>query len=182
VATEAVVAPGVGLRPVAVRRSCSTSCSRASFAISPDAATCALGGNLGGENLEGRLQLIDAPVGQHVVMFAIRPFWRWQTQGTFILGFNTLMHWNDLNAGSAQRDASDAATRTRGPRASKMSPGISFIPALWMPPDARADHCLQRDERTAIAFGVARFPRTHTLNSGVSGVRNWRRTQPPVQP
>ncbi len=58
------------------------------------------GGNLGGENLENRPQVIDAPVGKgHVVMFAIRPFWRWQTQGTFILGFNTLMHWNDLDAG-----------------------------------------------------------------------------------
>jgi hypothetical protein len=58
------------------------------------------GGNLGGENLQNRPQVIDAPIGQgHVVMFAIRPFWRWQTQGTFILGFNTLMHWNDLNAG-----------------------------------------------------------------------------------
>ncbi len=58
------------------------------------------GGNLGGENLENRPLVIDAPVGQgHVVMFAIRPFWRWQTQGTFILGFNALMHWNDLNAG-----------------------------------------------------------------------------------
>ena len=35
----------------------------------------------------------------HVVMFAIRPFWRWQTQGTYSLGFNALMHWNDLDAG-----------------------------------------------------------------------------------
>jgi hypothetical protein len=58
------------------------------------------GGVLGAENLENRPQLIDAPVGKgHVVMFAIRPFWRWQTQGTYILGFNTLMNWNDLNAG-----------------------------------------------------------------------------------
>ena len=58
------------------------------------------GGNLGGENLENRPQVIDAPIGKgHVVMFAIRPFWRWQTQGTYILGLNTLMHWNDLNAG-----------------------------------------------------------------------------------
>lgn len=58
------------------------------------------GGLVGGENLEGRPQVIDAPVGQgHVVMFAIRPFWRWQSQGTYILGFNALMHWNDLNAG-----------------------------------------------------------------------------------
>ena len=40
------------------------------------------GGNLGGENLENRPQVIDAPIGKgHVVMFAIRPFWRWQTSG-----------------------------------------------------------------------------------------------------
>ena len=35
----------------------------------------------------------------HVVMFAIRPFWRWQTQGTFFLGFNAILNWNDLDAG-----------------------------------------------------------------------------------
>lgn len=58
------------------------------------------GGLVGGENLENRPQVIDAPVGQgHVVMFAVRPFWRWQTQGTYMLGFNALLHWNDLNAG-----------------------------------------------------------------------------------
>jgi hypothetical protein len=58
------------------------------------------GGLVGGENLQNRPQVIDAPVGKgHVVMFAIRPFWRWQSQGTFILGFNALMNWNDLNAG-----------------------------------------------------------------------------------
>jgi hypothetical protein len=34
-------------------------------------------------------------------MFAIRPFWRWQTQGTYTLGFNTIMNWNDLDAGKA---------------------------------------------------------------------------------
>ena len=33
--------------------------------------------------------------------FAIRPFWRWQTQGTFFLGFNTILNWNDLDAGKA---------------------------------------------------------------------------------
>ena len=35
-------------------------------------------------------------------MFAIRPFWRWQTQGTYSLGFNAIMNWNDLDAGKAQ--------------------------------------------------------------------------------
>ena len=53
--------------------------------------------------LEGRAQVVDVPLGEgHVVMFGIRPFWRWQTQGTFMLGFNAIMNWNDLDAG---RDA-----------------------------------------------------------------------------
>lgn len=53
-----------------------------------------------GQSLSGRAQLVDAPLGKgHVVMFAIRPFWRWQTQGTYSFGFNALMHWNDLDAG-----------------------------------------------------------------------------------
>ena len=55
---------------------------------------------VGGEALSNRAQVIDSPLGQgHVVSFAIRPFWRWQTQGTYFLGFNTILHWNDLNAG-----------------------------------------------------------------------------------
>ncbi len=55
---------------------------------------------LNGQALSGRAQLVDAPLGKgHVVMFAIRPFWRWQTQGTYSFGFNTIMNWNDLDAG-----------------------------------------------------------------------------------
>ena len=46
------------------------------------------------------------PVGKgHVVMFAIRPFWRWQTQGTYSLGFNAIMNWNDLDAGKVDGKA-----------------------------------------------------------------------------
>jgi hypothetical protein len=57
----------------------------------------------GGEALASRAQVVDAPVGNgHVVMFAIRPFWRWQTQGTFFLGFNAILNWNDLDAGKAE--------------------------------------------------------------------------------
>jgi hypothetical protein len=53
-----------------------------------------------GQFLSGRAIAIDERLGQgHVVMFAIRPFWRWQTQGTYTLGFNTIMNWNDLDAG-----------------------------------------------------------------------------------
>jgi len=50
----------------------------------------------------GRAIAVDEKIGQgHAVMFAIRPFWRWQTQGTYTLGFNTIMNWNDLDAGKA---------------------------------------------------------------------------------
>ena len=55
-----------------------------------------------GELLAKRAQLVDERVGNgHVVIFAIRPFWRWQTQGTYMLGFNAIMNWNDLDAGNA---------------------------------------------------------------------------------
>jgi len=60
----------------------------------------------GGQALVGRAQLVDAPLGKgHLVMFAIRPFWRWQTQGTYFLGFNAILNWNDLDAGRAARGA-----------------------------------------------------------------------------
>jgi len=53
-----------------------------------------------GEELAGRPAVLDAPVGQgHVVLFAIRPFWRWETQGSFALAFNAILNWNDLGVG-----------------------------------------------------------------------------------
>jgi len=60
-----------------------------------------LSGSLdGGQALANRAQVVDSPLGRgHVVSFAIRPFWRWQTHGTFFLGFNSILHWNDLDAG-----------------------------------------------------------------------------------
>jgi hypothetical protein len=55
---------------------------------------------IGGDSLAGRAVAVDAPIGKgHVVMFANRPFWRWQTQGNFFLGFNAILNWNDLDAG-----------------------------------------------------------------------------------
>jgi hypothetical protein len=55
---------------------------------------------VGGENLTGRPALVDAPLGKgHVVLFGVRPFWRWETQGSFFLAFNAILNWNDLNAG-----------------------------------------------------------------------------------
>jgi hypothetical protein len=75
-----------------------------------DTSEMLLSGTLAnGQGLASRAQIVDAPLGRgHVVMFGIRPFWRWQTQGTFFLGFNTILNWNDLDAGRA------AATPTVG--------------------------------------------------------------------
>jgi len=54
----------------------------------------------GGQALTNRALALDQPLGQgHVVMFALRPFWRWQTQGTYALGFNTILNWDHLDAG-----------------------------------------------------------------------------------
>ena len=68
-----------------------------------DSADMLLSGVLaGGQTLSNRAQIVDDQIGKgHVVMFAIRPFWRWQTQGTFILGFNTIMNWDHLDAGKS---------------------------------------------------------------------------------
>ena len=53
----------------------------------------------GGSELAGRPAVLDVPEGAgHVVLFAIRPFWRWQTQGSFALAFNAIMNWNDLGS------------------------------------------------------------------------------------
>jgi hypothetical protein len=61
----------------------------------------------GGQALTNHALALDQPIGQgHVVMFALRPFWRWQTQGTYALGFNTILNWDHLGAGfDADKDA-----------------------------------------------------------------------------
>jgi hypothetical protein len=54
---------------------------------------------LGGEALASRAQLVDETIGKgHLVMFVFRPYWRWQTQGTFAMGFNAIMNWDHLDA------------------------------------------------------------------------------------
>lgn len=66
----------------------------------------------GGQALANRALLIDAPLGKgHIAMFALRPFWRWQTHGTFFLGFNAILNWNDLDAGKPEKKStSDHST------------------------------------------------------------------------
>ena len=66
----------------------------------PKADSLLISGQLeNGTELAGRPAVVDVPDGAgHIVLFAIRPFWRWQTQGSFALAFNAIMNWNDLGA------------------------------------------------------------------------------------
>jgi hypothetical protein len=53
----------------------------------------------GGGELIGKAAVIDAPVGKgHVVLFAIRPLWRWESQGTFAMVLNAMANWDHLGA------------------------------------------------------------------------------------
>ena len=50
------------------------------------------------QDLLGKAAVVDAPVGSgHVVSFAIRPFWRWESQGSFALALNAIANWNHLD-------------------------------------------------------------------------------------
>jgi hypothetical protein len=52
---------------------------------------------VGGSELAGRAAVVDAPVGRgHVVLFGIRPLWRWQSQGSFAMAINAIANWNHL--------------------------------------------------------------------------------------
>ena len=54
----------------------------------------------GGNELANAPAVIDVPVGRgHVVMFAINPMWRHQTQGSFFLLFNAALNFDNLSAG-----------------------------------------------------------------------------------
>jgi len=44
--------------------------------------------------------VVDVPLGRgHVVLFAINPMWRQETQGSFMLVMNAALHFDHLNAG-----------------------------------------------------------------------------------
>ncbi|HEU4389714.1 MAG TPA: hypothetical protein VFV34_18055, partial [Blastocatellia bacterium] len=66
----------------------------------------------GGNELAGKPAVVDIPVGKgHVVMFAANPMWRHQTQGSFFLLFNTVLHYDNLGAGRPEpRQRPEAAT------------------------------------------------------------------------
>ncbi len=68
----------------------------------PRADSLLLSGLLaGGGELIGKAAVIDAPVGKgNVVLFAIRPLWRWESQGTFAMVLNAMANWDHLGSSS----------------------------------------------------------------------------------
>ena len=52
---------------------------------------------VGGDELAGKAAVVDAPLGNgHVVLFGIRPLWRWESQGSFAMALNAIANWNHL--------------------------------------------------------------------------------------
>jgi len=50
-----------------------------------------------GDELAGKAAVVDAPVGSgHVMLFGIRPMWRWESQGSFALALNAIANWDHL--------------------------------------------------------------------------------------
>jgi len=54
----------------------------------------------GGTDIAQRPIVVDVPVQKgHVVLFANNPVWRGETIGSYFLVFNTILNWDNLNAG-----------------------------------------------------------------------------------
>lgn len=54
----------------------------------------------GGDEIAQHAAVIDSPLGNgHVVLFSTNPMWRGQTKGSYFLVLNTILHFDNLNAG-----------------------------------------------------------------------------------
>ncbi|HEY7233000.1 MAG TPA: M14 family zinc carboxypeptidase [Gemmatimonadaceae bacterium] len=62
-----------------------------------------------GSEMTGKAAVVDAPLGRgHVVLFGIRPMWRYETQGSYAMVLNALANWNALDVNERpQRVATD---------------------------------------------------------------------------
>jgi hypothetical protein len=81
------------------------------MAFPAQADTILLSGMLeGGSALTRKALIVDVPDGKgHMVLFGLRPYWRWQTQGSYFLGFNAILNWDHLDAGMPPKPAADVA-------------------------------------------------------------------------
>jgi hypothetical protein len=58
----------------------------------------------GGQELANSPAVVDVPVGRgHVVLYAINPMWRQETQGSFMLVMNAAMNFDHLGAGRTSK-------------------------------------------------------------------------------
>jgi hypothetical protein len=54
----------------------------------------------GGDEIAEHAAVIDEPFGRgHVVLFSTNPIWRGQTKGSYMLVFNAILNFDNLNAG-----------------------------------------------------------------------------------
>ncbi|MFN2576454.1 MAG: M14 family zinc carboxypeptidase [Pyrinomonadaceae bacterium] len=54
----------------------------------------------GGDEIAQHAAVIDSPLERgHVILFSLNPFWRGQTAGSYSLVFNTILNFDNLNAG-----------------------------------------------------------------------------------
>ena len=48
-----------------------------------------------GNSLDGTAAVIDAPVGEgRIVLFAFNPLYRWMSQASFPMVYNTILNWD----------------------------------------------------------------------------------------
>jgi hypothetical protein len=59
----------------------------------------------GGDEIAQHPAVLDAPSGQgHVILFSINPVYRGETRGTYALVLNTILNFDNLNAGRPTPD------------------------------------------------------------------------------
>jgi hypothetical protein len=67
----------------------------------------------GGRELTGKPAVIDAPLGKgHILMFAINPMWRHETQGSYFLLYNAMLNYDHLGVG--RHEGEGGGERRRG--------------------------------------------------------------------
>ena len=72
-----------------------------------------------GNEIAGHPAVVDAPVGKgHVVMFAINPVWRGETQGSYGMLFNAMLNFDHLDLGKALPPAGPSTQRNSAVAAS----------------------------------------------------------------
>jgi hypothetical protein len=85
--------------------------------FAPEKSLWASGMLAGASELAEAPAVVDVPVGRgHVVLFAINPMWRQETQGSFMLVLNAALNWDHLAAGwkAPAEGPAPAATKAAG--------------------------------------------------------------------